>query len=171
LVDRPSAQVWFRSRVHDLVFWLTILQACELSRAEMMASVPAFLDKLAHHRPRFVCFVGMIIWEIVRNSLVKLQQQGTVKRVEKGKSKEKSQMGLQTYKLIYGDARGMFLGRCMYSLRQRSVFTSMRYLAGLPQKTFLFVVPCTSGRVVQYQVCSTSRLALPLHNKHLVAAF
>lgn len=110
LVDRPSAQVRFRSRVHDRVFWLTIiLQACELSRAEMMASVPAFLDKLARHRPRFVCFVGMIIWEIVRGSLVKLQQQGTVKRMEKGKSREKNQMGLQTYKLVYGDARGMFL--------------------------------------------------------------
>ncbi|KAI9567975.1 uracil-DNA glycosylase-like protein, partial [Boletus coccyginus] len=123
LVDRPSAQ------------------ACELSRAEMIASVPAFLDKLACHRPRFVCFVGMIIWEIVWSSLVKLQQQGTVKRMEKGKSREKNQMGLQTYKLVYGDARGMFLGH---------VFITPTIC--LPQKTFLFVVPCTSGRVVQYQL-------------------
>ncbi|KAF8429464.1 uracil-DNA glycosylase-like protein [Boletus edulis BED1] len=110
LVDRPSTQ------------------ACELSRAEMVDSVPAFLDKLARHRPRFVCFVGMVIWEIVRNSLAKLSQQG-MKKLEKGRSKKKNQMGLQTYKLLYGNE-----------------------IAGLPQETLLFVVPCTSGRVVQYQI-------------------
>ena len=109
LVDRPSTQVRFHSGVRDRTFWLTIPQACELSRAEMIASVPAFLDKLARYRPRFVCFVGMIIWEIVRNRLVKLLQQGIVKRMEKGKGREKSRMGLQTFKLVYEIAGGMSL--------------------------------------------------------------
>ncbi|KAH0834690.1 hypothetical protein J3R83DRAFT_10217 [Lanmaoa asiatica] len=77
----------------------------------MIASVPAFLDKLAHHQPRFVCFVGVIIWEIVRNSLVKLLRQGKVRRTEKGKGREKNQMGLQTYKLVYGNTRSRFRGR------------------------------------------------------------
>ncbi|KAN0085665.1 Uracil-DNA glycosylase-like protein, partial [Tylopilus felleus] len=117
LVDRPSTQ------------------ACELSRAEMVTSVPAFLDKLARHRPRFVCFVGMVIWEIVRDSLARLLRQGTVKRKQRAKNKEKNQMGLQTYKLVYGNS-----------------------IAGLPEETLLFVVPCTSGRVVQYQL--TDKIAL-----------
>ena len=77
----------------------------------MVASVPAFLDKLARHRPRFVCFVGMVIWEIVRNSLVTLLQQGTMKRMEKGKNREKNPTGLQAYKLVYGNTIGMFFGR------------------------------------------------------------
>ncbi|KAG6370905.1 hypothetical protein JVT61DRAFT_10005 [Boletus reticuloceps] len=68
----------------------------------MVDSVPAFLDKLARHRPRFVCFVGIVIWEIVRNGLAKLPQQG-MKKVGKGRSKKKNQMGLQTYKLVYGN--------------------------------------------------------------------
>ncbi|KAF8552142.1 DNA glycosylase [Imleria badia] len=110
LVDRPSAQ------------------ACELSRAEMVASVPAFLDKLARHRPRLVCFVGMIIWEIVRNSLVEFPPQGSTKRIEKRKNRKKSQLGLQAYKLVYENT------------------------ISLPRETLLFVVPCTSGRVVQYQL-------------------
>jgi hypothetical protein len=50
----------------------------------------------------------MIIWEIVRNSLVKLLQQGTMKRMEKGKSRENNPTGLQTYKLVYGNTTGMF---------------------------------------------------------------
>lgn len=136
------------------MFRLTNPQACELSRAEMIASVPAFLDKLARYRPGFVCFVGMIIWEIVRNSLAKLLQQGAVKRMERGKRREKNQMGLQTYKLIHGNTRGRLRRHCLDS------FTPMIYthvhIAGLPQETLLFVVPCTSGRVVQYQVRSVS---------------
>jgi len=60
---------------------------------------------------------------------VKLLQQGTMKRMEKGKSRENNPTGLQTYKLVYGNTT-----------------------AGLPQETLLFVVPCTSGRVVHYQL-------------------
>ena len=89
-----------------------IPQARELSKAEMVASVPAFLNKLARHRPRFVCFVGMIIWDIVRSGLVKLLQQGTAKRTEKGKNKENHPTGLQVYKAVYGNVIGMFSFGC-----------------------------------------------------------
>ena len=79
----------------------------------MIASVPGFLYKLARHRPRFVCFVGMVIWGIVRNSLVNLSQQGAMRRMEREKGREKRQMGLQTYKLVYGNMRGKLRRRCM----------------------------------------------------------
>lgn len=125
----------------------------------MVASVPAFLDKLARHRPRFVCFVGMMIWEIVRNSLAKLLQQGSAKR-EKGKKREKSPMGLQAYKLVYENTIGMWIYHAndLYSY-------PCDYVVGLPQETLLFVVPCTSGRVVQYQVCPVSCLGLWLQSE------
>ncbi|KAF9237755.1 uracil-DNA glycosylase-like protein [Melanogaster broomeanus] len=109
LVDRPS------------------IQACELSRAEMMASVPTFFDKLARHRPRFVCFVGMMIWEIVKSALEKMLKERKGKGRGKGKMGEKNQMGLQEYKLVYANSEDQ-------------------------QETLFFVVPCTSGRVVQYQI-------------------
>ncbi|KIJ15194.1 hypothetical protein PAXINDRAFT_47970, partial [Paxillus involutus ATCC 200175] len=101
------------------------IQACELSKAEMRASVPPFLDKLARHRPRFVCFVGMMIWEIVKSVLVK---QCTAHGKVKGRNGVKTQPGSQAYRLVYANAEG-----------------------DPQQGTLFFVVPCTSGRVVKYQ--------------------
>ncbi|KIK97277.1 hypothetical protein PAXRUDRAFT_825083 [Paxillus rubicundulus Ve08.2h10] len=102
------------------------LQACELSKVEMTTSVPPFLDKLARHRPRFVCFVGMMLWEIVKNVLVKhCTTNGNVKRT----SREKTQPGSQAYRLVYTNAE-----------------------VDPQQETLFFVVPCTSGRVVKYQI-------------------
>ncbi|KAG9311891.1 hypothetical protein JVU11DRAFT_8148 [Chiua virens] len=128
----------------------------------MVASVPVLLDKLARFRPRFVCFVGMVIWEVVRNGLVKLQK-GMVKRVDNRKKRHKSQMGLQIHKLVYGEAKGN--PAC-----HRFVITLMRYIEDLPQETFLYVVPCTSGRVVQYQVCPFTNYS-SLYHEHFRTAF
>lgn len=83
-------------------------QACELPRAEMIASAPAFLNKLARYRPRFVCFVGVIIWDVVRNSFVKPLQPDTAKGLRKEQCKEKNKMGLQSYKLVWENVKGMF---------------------------------------------------------------
>lgn len=72
----------------------------------MTASVPALLDKIARHRPRFVCFVGMVIWETIQSNLVKLLPKGIVRRTGKGEGREKNQMGLQAYKLVCGNTKG-----------------------------------------------------------------
>ncbi|KIJ63103.1 hypothetical protein HYDPIDRAFT_113666 [Hydnomerulius pinastri MD-312] len=148
LVDRPSTK------------------ACELSKSEMIASVPAFLNKIARHRPRFVCFVGMMIWEIVKSSLAKMPDSSDTSRCsastssEKpgaspkskelvserrairsaGKGEEKGRVGLQAYKLVHPDAG-----------------------AGAVQETLFFVVPCTSGRVVKYQLSDKITLFTELH--------
>ncbi|KAH7922912.1 DNA glycosylase [Leucogyrophana mollusca] len=113
LVDRPSAE------------------AAELSKAEMKASVPTLLAKIARYRPRFLCFVGMGIWEIVKSALVELlsstastSAQGKRERTKKVKV-AKSVVGLQPFKLVCGTANA---------------------------ETLIFVVPSTSGRVTQYQL-------------------
>ncbi|KAF9226158.1 DNA glycosylase [Gyrodon lividus] len=113
LVDRPSTQ------------------ACELSRAEMMASVPPFLDKLARRRPRFVCFVGMMIWEIVKNVVEKMSKQRTAEGLARGKCGEKNQPATK---------------------RPYPYLSLNESLGGPQQETLFFVVPCTSGRVVKYQI-------------------
>lgn len=160
LVDRPSTQVRFRNRVRARTFWLTIPQACELSRAEMVTSVPAFLDKLARHRPRFVCFVGMVIWEIVRDSLARLLRQGTVKRKQRTKNKEKNQMGLQTYKLVYGNSIGML--QFIMSLICGHVIYSRVARRNVAIRCAMHVRAC---RAIPSLSCSA--LALVLHNDHL----
>ncbi|KAI6021746.1 uracil-DNA glycosylase-like protein [Pisolithus microcarpus] len=124
LVDRPSAE-----------------EAAELSISEMEAAVPAFLIKISRFRPRFVCFVGMGIWTVIRKTLQQLQRssgssisgsqgQGSRERKVKKdmKGAEKDSPGLQSYKLVHPTEAGK-----------------------LASETFLFVVPSTSGRVVRYQ--------------------
>lgn len=44
---------------------MIILKAAELSKAEKKAAVPGLLQKFIRHRPRFVCFVGKVIWDVV----------------------------------------------------------------------------------------------------------
>ncbi|KAJ7774969.1 uracil-DNA glycosylase-like protein [Mycena metata] len=51
LVDRPTSE------------------QAELSRSEQLTNVPFFLAKIAHYRPRFVCFVGLSIAKVVDESL------------------------------------------------------------------------------------------------------
>ena len=123
----------------------------------MIVSVPAFFDKVMRHRPKFVCFVGMIVWEILRNNLVKLLRHDTIRGTEKGKNKEKNKMGLQAYKIVYESTIGMFHDHHVHDL-----YSCAYDVADLPEETLLFVVPCTSGRVVKYQVRSVSCLLLSL---------
>ncbi|KAI6122062.1 DNA glycosylase [Pisolithus sp. B1] len=129
IVDRPSTE------------------AAELSISEMKAAVPAFLKKISHYRPRFVCFVGVGIWTVIQKALRQFQQscgsstsgsqgQGSkerkarkgVKGAEDGSKQEKDSLGLQPYKLVHPAETGK-----------------------PASETFLFVVPSTSGRVVRYQ--------------------
>lgn len=85
-------------------------QAAELSPAEMVEAVPAFLAKVSKYRPRIVCFVGMGIWRTVEKALVKLKVSNAnpgnsmVVSPIKSKGKQKSStaaIGLQPYKLVH----------------------------------------------------------------------
>ncbi|KAH7910968.1 uracil-DNA glycosylase-like protein [Hygrophoropsis aurantiaca] len=109
LVSRPSAE------------------AAELSKVEMKAAVPVLLTKIAQYRPRFLCFVGMGIWEIVKSALVAMSLDASDEATggTKKKKADKSSVGLQPFKLSYGNGQA---------------------------ETFIYVVPSTSGRVVQYQL-------------------
>lgn len=44
---------------------MKVLKAAELSKAEKIAAVPKLLEKFSRCRPRFVCFVGKVIWDVV----------------------------------------------------------------------------------------------------------
>ncbi|EDR07088.1 uncharacterized protein LACBIDRAFT_298866 [Laccaria bicolor S238N-H82] len=75
LVDRPTAE------------------QSELSKAEQIAGVPALLAKIATHRPKIVCFVGLGIADIVKSKVMPA-----------GKGpKTKAAVGIQPYKLQYQD--------------------------------------------------------------------
>ncbi|KIO09691.1 hypothetical protein M404DRAFT_47162, partial [Pisolithus tinctorius Marx 270] len=111
IVDRPSAE------------------AAELSVSEMKAAIPVFLRKISRYRPRFVCFVGMGIWAVIRKALDQLQLSSGSGN---GSKQEKDRLGLQSYKLIHPAKAGKPSPR-------------------LASETFFFVVPSTSGRVVKYQ--------------------
>ncbi len=56
----------------------TPAQAAELSSGEMVSGVPDLLAKVAHYRPRIVCFVGKTIWEIFCKAGCKLAAQVTI---------------------------------------------------------------------------------------------
>ena len=45
-------------------------QQSELSKAEQVAGVPELIKKIAQHRPRVTCFVGLGIADIVKSVLV-----------------------------------------------------------------------------------------------------
>lgn len=72
LTDRPSKEA---SELHVYLYLLRrelfpdehVSQAAELSTAEQKASIGPFLLKIARHRPRVVCFVGMNIWDLVKD--------------------------------------------------------------------------------------------------------
>ncbi|KAF9008315.1 uracil-DNA glycosylase-like protein [Cyathus striatus] len=62
----------------------------ELSKSEQIAGVPALLRKIAHFRPRIVCFIGLGIATIVTSQLFKSE-----------KKVVKTSLGLQPYKMRY----------------------------------------------------------------------
>lgn len=103
LVDRPTAE------------------QSELSKAEQIAGVPALLVKIATHRPKIVCFVGLGIADIVKSKVMP---------VTAGKGRKmKAAIGIQPYKLQYQDEQA----------------------CPGPKETLFYAVSSTSGRVVTYQ--------------------
>ncbi|EGO29256.1 hypothetical protein SERLADRAFT_456783 [Serpula lacrymans var. lacrymans S7.9] len=116
LVDRPSAE------------------QSELSKDEMIKSVPTLLAKITRFRPRFVCFVGMGIWEVVREGLLQTVSSPLAdgNKSIKVKGKKPASLGLQPYKYVH--PRPLVSGTDAIT------------------ETLLFVVPSTSGRVVRYQL-------------------
>jgi hypothetical protein len=95
-------------------------QESELSKLEMIGSVPTFLRKIARYRPRIICFVGMGIWQIVENALLKIvtppegdtcvtpsnsespkKTSPSRRKTPLAKSKTQSGLGLQPYKMIH----------------------------------------------------------------------
>lgn len=123
LVDRPSTE------------------ASELSCSERVSSVPILLSKLALHRPRFLCLVGISNWEILHKAL--LQMTGTTgpskasgsTGASKASRTSTKNIGLQPFKLCYSTTAG--------PVNDTSANIS---------ETLLFVVPSTSGLVTQYQL-------------------
>src|SRR5438105_2432164 len=76
-----------------------VRKAAELSRVEMISSVPAFLTKVSRYHPRIVCFVGIGIWDIVEAALKKLvaaQEAPTPRR-----GKQKRVLCLQPYRMLH----------------------------------------------------------------------
>ncbi|KAG2140858.1 uracil-DNA glycosylase-like protein [Suillus cothurnatus] len=124
LVDRPSSE------------------ASELSSSERASSVPILLGKLALHRPRFLCLVGISNWEILHKALLQMTRTtGPSKTSEspgasKASKASAKNIGLQPFKLRYSGP-----------VSDTSVNIN---------ETLLFVVPSTSGLVTQYQVRITS---------------
>ncbi|KAG1840815.1 uracil-DNA glycosylase-like protein [Suillus subalutaceus] len=112
LVDRPSAE------------------AAELSSSERVSSVPILLNKLALHRPRFLCLVGISNWEILQKALLQMTQ--TTASGSKASQAPAKNIGLQPFKLCYSGP-----------VSDTSANIS---------ETLLFVVPSTSGLVTQYQL-------------------
>ncbi|KAL0578125.1 uracil DNA N-glycosylase Thp1 [Marasmius crinis-equi] len=68
--DGPLLPQKFNIGLTDLVERPTSKEK-ELSEAEKIAAVPPFLEKMAHFRPRIVCFIGLKIAETVRSRAVK----------------------------------------------------------------------------------------------------
>jgi TDG/mug DNA glycosylase family protein len=91
------------------------IKESELSKAEQTTGVSELMQKITQHQPRIMCFVGLGIAEIVNSAV-------TGKYL---KSRTKTVIGLQRYKVIYPGAN--------------------------PCETLFYAVSSTSGRVVQYQ--------------------
>lgn len=110
LVERPSAEVIIPTYLLHSAANRRRPQAAELSPAEMVEAVPAFLSKVSKYRPRIVCFVGMGIWRTVEKALVKLMAStpdtGTSLVVSPAQSKgnrkaNTAAVGIQPYRLLH----------------------------------------------------------------------
>lgn len=52
------------------IYMPTGTQQSELSKAEQISGVRELMEKIAQHRPRITCFVGLGIADIVKSVLV-----------------------------------------------------------------------------------------------------
>lgn len=131
----------------------------------MQASVPVLLEKIGCLRPRFVCFIGMGIWVVVRNVLLKMaapetaddaspnltpgkaakRRSGKVVGKSPKKSGRKAGPGLQPFKLVTSSGSRDADNR------------------GVKTETLIFVVPSTSGRVTSYQVRDLHSSLMPIY--------
>ncbi|KZO92024.1 DNA glycosylase [Calocera viscosa TUFC12733] len=112
-------------------------EAAELSAKEMLEGAPAFLDKVATWRPRIICFVGKGIWLAVQKNLdsriaAAAAQAGREKTT---KPKDAFDYGLQPY--------------------TSSLITPIP--TGI-NRTLIWVMPSTSGRVVSHQLVDKIKL-------------
>ncbi|KAG2058274.1 DNA glycosylase [Suillus hirtellus] len=127
LVDRPSSE------------------ASELSCSERISSVPILLSKLALHRPRFLCLVGISNWEILQKALLQMttgpfKASGSPGASKASRASEKN-VGLQPFKLCYP-----------------TFADPVSDISSNISETLLFVVPSTSGLVTQYQLPAKIKL-------------
>lgn len=127
LVDRPSSE------------------ASELSCSERVSSVPILLGKLALHRPRFLCLVGISNWEILQKALLQMTTGPSKASGSSGASKasraSEKNVGLQPFKLCYP-----------------AIADPVSDTSSNISETLLFVVPSTSGLVTQYQLPAKIKL-------------
>jgi thymine-DNA glycosylase len=78
-------------------------KAAELSKRELIASVPTFLTKVSKYRPRVVCFVGIGIWDIVEAAFRKMVvvQGASPRKKQKAEKPPKRVLCLQPYKMLH----------------------------------------------------------------------
>ncbi|KAK7036548.1 hypothetical protein VNI00_011481 [Paramarasmius palmivorus] len=86
--DGASLPDLFNLGLTDLVERPTVA-AKEIKAEEKIASVPSLLNRIARHRPRFVCFVGLEISKIVRRRVTGIPQSRPL------------EPGLMGFKLLY----------------------------------------------------------------------
>ncbi|TFL04302.1 uracil-DNA glycosylase-like protein [Pterulicium gracile] len=140
-------------------------EAAELSTTEQKASIGPFLLKIARHRPRVVCFVGMNIWDLVKDyiqdvlplpdtpspssspteSSTKVKPISESQRRRKFKAEiaercGKSKPGLKPFKLVYDEGED----------GQES---------SSPRQTLFWSLPSTSARVVNFQLVDKAALS------------
>ena len=141
-------------------------QQNELSAREQTTSVPALLDKVMRYRPRVLCFIGLGIARIVQAQLCLetsvifhhhlYMGQWLIYRPQNGKNKRlvQSKEGLQTYKVMYPDCKPHGMHPKLFVNQ-----VSLLFNPGICE-TLFYAIPCTSGRVVHFQVCSQNLSSL-----------
>ena len=67
----------------------------------MKAALPVLFRKISRYKPRFVCFVGMGIWDVVQTALSQRRVRPKTSKDGKNKANEESGPGLQPYKFVY----------------------------------------------------------------------
>ncbi|KAG8899119.1 hypothetical protein FRC01_010651 [Tulasnella sp. 417] len=154
MVDRPS------------------LTASELSRAEKIAGVPAFLRKVTRYRPRIVCFIGREIGEAFETAVRQSLKNSGALPSKIGSAKKKSTEKPGSPAASGGVEASTPIPTAQLDRKAAGYITPLLTTPGfglLPYKlvhtrgepshegdpvseTFFFTAPSTSGRVQSYQL-------------------